>query len=221
MKKKAIIITVALLVAVAGAAEYKIFIAGHSKPDTLQISVQEDNAKEGISQRENAIVVSQSGELKYFYEGLSISEKDEQKVAAELLKVIDKIEKMSKGTVTKNTDIVKKPGENEYYKVNDKTFGNISDLKAYISTYVTSSLINERYSGMIEGDVPVYLDFEDGLYVKRRNDHAEGFEWERDSNKNIILAITGKGDGKFTVTSSGHTIGIAEENGKWKINSID
>ncbi len=220
MKKKAFIIAAVLVVAAAGAAEYRFFIADRTKPETLQISVSEENVQEGINHRDNAIIVSQAEKLKYYYNGVSSSEKDEQKAASELLAVIEKIEKMSHGTVTKNTGIEKKSGETEYCKVTDRSFGSVSDLKSYLSTSVTTSLLNSRYNGMTEGDAPVYADFEDGLYVRRKNDSAEDFEFKRDDKKNIILAVTGRSEGIFTVSASGHTFEIVEDDGKWKINSV-
>ena len=100
MNKKTVIIAVTLLVAIAGCVELKLIVDKNQKPDSIQVSLSED-APQNAGRKENPIVVSQSEGLKYFYEGVSASEKDYQKVSNDLLTVLDKIEKMSyKGTIT-------------------------------------------------------------------------------------------------------------------------
>ena len=219
MKKKPVIIAVVLLVAIAGFAEYKLIIEKNHKPASIQVALSED-APQNAGRKENPIVVSDSGGLKYFYQGVSISEKDYQKAGNEILKVLDKIEKMNHGNVSKNVDVKRTENDTEYYKVNDKTFGSISDMKTYVNSTVSESLIKDRYAGMLEGESPVFREFEDGLYVKRNNDLSNGFDWEKNDDKSIKLAVTGKEDGKFKISSTGYTIEIVDEDGIWKVNSI-
>jgi hypothetical protein len=219
MNRKPVIITVVLLVAIAGCVELKFLTDKASKPDSIQVSLSEE-APQNAGRKDNPIVVSQSEGLKYFYEGVSASEKDYQKVGTELLTVLDKIEKMSQCTITKNVNIKHDENGTEYYKVNDKSFGNLSDLKSYVKASVTESLLKERYAGMLDGESPVFREYDDGLYVKRRNDPAKGFEWEKNDDKSIKLAVIGKEDGKFKISATGYTIEIVDEGGIWKVNSI-
>lgn len=219
MNKKTVIIAVTLLVAIAGCVELKLIVDKNQRPDSIQVSLSED-APQNAGRKENPIVVSQSEGLKYFYEGVSASEKDYQKVGNDLLTVLDKIEKMSQCTITKNADIKREENGVEYYKVNDKSFGSLSDLKSYVKVSVTDSLLKERYSSLLDGDAPVFKEFDDGLYVKRRNDPAKGFEWEKNPDKTIKLAVTGKEEGKFKIAATGYTIEIVDEGGIWKVNAV-
>ncbi len=219
MNRKPVIITVVLLVAIAGCVELKLITDKASKPDSIQVSLSEE-APQNAGHKDNPIVVSQAEGLKYFYEGVSASEKDYQKVGTDLLTVLDKIEKMSQCTISKNIDIKREENDVEYYKVNDKSFGNISDMRSYLKASVTDSLLKERYNVMLDGEAPVFMEFEDGLYVKRRNDPAKGFEWEKNDDKSIKLAVIGKEEGKFKISATGYTIEIVDEGGIWKVNSI-
>ena len=219
MNRKPVIITVVMLVAIAGCVELKLITDKNQKPDSIQVSLSE-NAPQNAGNKDNPIVVSQAAGLKYFYEGVSASEKDYQKVCTDLLTVMDKIEKMSQCTISKNVDIKREENGTEYYKVNDKTFGSLSDLRSYVKASVTDSLMKDRYAAMIDGESPVFKEFEDGLYVKRRNDPAKGFEWEKNDDKSIKLAVIGKEEGKFKISATGYTIEIVDEGGIWKVNSI-
>ena len=219
MKKKPVIIAVVLLVAIACFAEYKLIIEKNHKPASIQVALSED-APQNAGRKDNPIIVSQTEGLKYFYQGVSVAEKDYQKAGSEILKALDKIEKMSKCTITKNVDIKRTENDIEYYKVNDKTFGSISDMRSYVKSTVSESLLKERYAGLLDGESPVFREFEDGLYVKRNNDLSNGFEWEKNEDKSIKLAVTGKEDEKFKISSTGYTIEIVDEDGIWKVNSI-
>ena len=93
-------------------------------------------------------------------------------------------------------------------------------MRSYVKSTVSESLLKERYAGLLDGESPVFREFEDGLYVKRNNDLSKGFEWEKNEDKSIKLAVTGKEDGKFKISSTGYTIEIVDEDGIWKVNSI-
>ncbi len=160
MKKKPVIIAVVLLVAIAGFAEYKLIIEKNHKPASIQVALSED-APQNAGRKDNPIIVSQTEGLKYFYQGVSVAEKDYQKAGSEILKALDKIEKMSKCTITKNVDIKRTENDIEYYKVNDKTFGSISDMRSYVKSTVSESLLKERYAGLLDGESPVFREFED------------------------------------------------------------
>ncbi|WP_044973091.1 hypothetical protein [Ruminococcus sp. HUN007] len=220
MNKKPVIIAVSLIIAAAAFAEYRFFISKNNKPDTIQVSVSENVHQNNSGQKDKPLIVSDTEGLKYFYSGINSSEKDYQKIGNELLKTMDKIEKMYHGTITKNVDESREDNGTVYYKIKDKTFGSINDVKSYMSASVTESLQKQRYPDLTDGNKPVIKEFEDGLYIIKGDGPSKGFAWEKNENKTIKLAVTGKGEGTFTISASGYKVEIVDENGTWKVNSI-
>jgi hypothetical protein len=100
-------------------------------------------------------------------------------------------------------------------------FANTNDIRCYEEKYLTQDMISERYSAIVGGSSPIYIDADDGLYMK---DSAKGFYIFSDTELNIeksfedgysILA----GYDNFGETETAD-IRIVNVNGTWKICGI-
>ena len=141
--------------------------------------------------------------------------------AQELIRALNTIERLAGGGLRYDADTVCTINETTYYKVTDMDFANTNDIRCYEEKYLTQDMISERYSAIVGGNSPIYIDADDGLYMK---DSAKGFYIFSDTELNIeksfedgysILA----GYDNFGETETAD-IRIVNVNGTWKICGI-
>lgn len=141
--------------------------------------------------------------------------------AQELIRALNMIERLGGGGLQYDADTVCTVNETAYYKVTDSDFANTADIRCYEEMYLTQDMISERYSALVDGDSPIYIDADDGLYMK---DSAKGFYLFSDAEPKIektfengysILAEYDDFGEKETAD-----IRIVNVNGTWKICGI-
>ncbi len=141
--------------------------------------------------------------------------------AQELIRALNTMERLVGGGLRYDADTVCTINEITYYKVTDMDFANTNDIRCYEEKYLTQAMISERYSAIVGGSSPIYIDADDGLYMK---DSAKGFYIFSDTELNIeksfedgysILA----GYDNFGETETAD-IRIVNVNGTWKICGI-
>lgn len=141
--------------------------------------------------------------------------------AQELIRALNMVERLGGGGLRYDADTVCTINETTYYKVTDMDFANTNDIRCYEEKYLTQDMISERYSAIVGGSSPIYIDADDGLYMK---DSAKGFYIFSDTELNIeksfedgysILA----GYDNFGETETAD-IRIVNVNGTWKICGI-
>lgn len=141
--------------------------------------------------------------------------------AQELIRALNTMERLVGGGLRYDADTVCTINETTYYKVTDMDFANTNDIRCYEEKYLTQDMISERYSAIVGGNSPIYIDADDGFYMK---DSAKGFYIFSDTELNIeksfedgysILA----GYDNFGDTETAD-IRIVNVNGTWKICGI-
>lgn len=141
--------------------------------------------------------------------------------AQELIRALSMMERLVGGGLQYDAETVCTVNGTVYYKVNDTNFASTEDIRRYEEKYLTQDMISERYVAVVDGVTPIYIDADDGLYMK---DSAKGFYIFSDTEPNIektfedgysILA----GYDNFGETETAD-IRIVNVNGTWKIYSI-
>ncbi len=139
----------------------------------------------------------------------------------ELIRALNTMERLVGGGLRYDADTVCTINETTYYKVTDMDFANTNDIRCYEEKYLTQDMISERYSAIVGGSSPIYIDADAGLYMQ---DSAKGFYIFSDKELNIeksfedgysILA----GYDNFGETETAD-IRIVNVNGTWKICGI-
>lgn len=146
------------------------------------------------------------------------------KYADKLLTALNYIEKFGGGNVTFDIDTAfTDESGNTFAKVINTQFANTDDLRNYIESNLTETMINNRYSGLLYVDEPRYIDIDGELYGKVAPT-GSGFNWlDKDRE---IADIT---DTSFTVyapfewygSSKLMIVHVVLDNGEWKINSFE
>ncbi|MGN1090628.1 MAG: hypothetical protein ACI4Q6_09540 [Huintestinicola sp.] len=150
---------------------------------------------------------------------------DLEDAALSLMGALDYIDQIGGGNIPKedSTVIV---NEREYAKVKSQ-FGNTADLREYMESVLSDSLIESRYSQILGTEEPYYIDIDGELYGYVTAKGC-GFPWimEGDSPKAEISDVT---DSSFTAKPKFDNFGgecemvmhIVFEDGAWKISSIE
>lgn len=232
MKKRSIAVALAVI-AVAGAAEYKLFIAKPSEPKDISVSISEINPQDGINDDRLVVVSDDSGPekeavvvngdiaaIQYQYDGIRASDTNYRSVAARMLENLDGIEKIIQCSVKCNRTVSETVDSTVYYKLVDRNFSSVKDVDSYLAMNLTDRLIGSRYSEITGGPSPVLRDINGAVYARQNIDPGNGFEWERDEAGNIVLYVSETSQDSFTVNSSGHVIEFISDNCMWKINSV-
>lgn len=222
MKKKNLIIVVSLIVCAAFAEIIVMTSRGKEDPQ-IPVTISQENFQDNISDFDNAIVVDEANAsvLRREYGGISASDPSRINAAREILANLDNIEKINACSVKRNIDIERDIKGQTYYKAVDRMFGTTDDVKKYMSSFLTDSVISERYSGITEGDSPCLLDVEGELFVKRSNDDENIIALEKDDDGTFAVSLTDEETDSFTIENSVHSIKVISVDCVWKIASID
>ena len=138
--------------------------------------------------------------------------------AQELVRALDTLERLVGCGLQNDADSVWTVNGTAYHKVTDDCFVDTAAIRAYEEKYLTQDIIAERYTAILGGDAPIYLDADDGLYMK---DSAKGFYIFSDTGMTVektseegysILA----GYDNYGATETAD-IRIVNANGTWKI----
>lgn len=141
--------------------------------------------------------------------------------AQELIRALNMVERLGGGGLPFDEGNVYILNGTAYYRVTDTDFANTAEIRSYVEKYLTQNMISERYSAIVDSDTPIYIDADNGLYMK---DSAKGFyifsDAEPNSEKTFeegysILAEYDNFGEKETAD-----IRIVNMNGAWKICGI-
>lgn len=142
-----------------------------------------------------------------------------------LMGALDYIDRIGGGNIPKDENDIKEVGGRKYAKVKAQ-FSNTSDLKEYLQENLSDSLIKNRYSGIVGGQQPYYIDIDGALYGYMTAKGC-GYTWIKNNDK-LDISITEKSDNSFTAITKFDNYGGEDEmklnivftDGLWKIKSI-
>ena len=110
-----------------------------------------------------------------------------------LMGALDYIDCIGGGNIPKDENDVKEVGGRKYAKVKSQ-FSNTSDLKEYLQENLSDSLIKNRYSGIVGGQQPYYIDIDGALYGYMTAKGC-GYTWIKNNDK-LDISITEKSDNR-------------------------
>lgn len=142
-----------------------------------------------------------------------------------LMGALDYIDCIGGGNIPKDENDTIEQGDRQYAKVAAQ-FENTADLEEYLNENLTDSLIQSRYSNILGGEQPYYIDVDGALYGYVTAKGC-GYAWIMENDEPVI-SITDVTDNSFTAVTkfdnfggeSEMTLNIVSEDGFWKIASI-
>lgn len=145
--------------------------------------------------------------------------------ASRLMGALDYIDCIGGGNIPKDeNDIVEVDGI-QYAKVYAQ-FENTSDLEEFLTENLSDSIIQSRYSNILGGEQPYYIDIDGALYGYVTAKGC-GYPWIKENGEPVI-SVTNVSDSSFTAVTKFDNYGgecemkidIVFEDGFWKIASI-
>lgn len=145
--------------------------------------------------------------------------------ASRLMGALDYIDCIGGGNIPKDENDTIEQGDRQYAKVCAQ-FENTADLEEYMTENLSDELIQNRYSNILGGEEPYYIDVDGALYgyVTAR---GCGYPWIMENGEPVI-SITDVNDDSFTAVTKFDnfggecemTLSIVLDGGLWKIASI-
>ena len=145
--------------------------------------------------------------------------------ASRLMGALDYIDCIGGGNIPKDeNDIIEVDGR-QYAKVYAQ-FENTSDLEEYLTANLSDSLIQSRYSHILGGEQPYYIDIDGALYGYVTAKGC-GYQWITENGEPVI-SVTNVSDSSFTAVTKFDNFGsecemqidIVFADDFWKIASI-
>ena len=155
-----------------------------------------------------------------------IIEDDELVSAArQLLGALNYIDRIGGGNIPRDDENAADVDGRQFAKVSAQ-FTDTADLDEYMRSYLTDSFIESRYSGILGGDEPYYIDIDGELYGYVTAKGC-GFQWIMEDGEPVV-EIKDSSEDSFTAVAkyddfgaeSEMTINVKMDNGSWKIDSI-
>lgn len=145
--------------------------------------------------------------------------------ARQLLGALNYIDRIGGGNIPRDDENAIDVDGRQFAKVSAQ-FTDTADLDEYMRSYLTDSFIKSRYSGILGGDEPYYIDIDGELYGYVTAKGC-GFQWIMEDGEPVV-EITDSSEDSFTAVAkyddfgaeSEMTINVKMDNGSWKIDSI-
>lgn len=145
--------------------------------------------------------------------------------AKQLMGALDYIDQIGGGFIPKDEETTVEIDGREFQKVYAQ-FGNTLDLDSFLHENLTENLIQSRYSGILGGDAPYYIDVDGELYGYVTAKGC-GYPWIRENDEPVV-EIKDSADDHYTAVGKFDNFGaesemelyIIFEDGLWKIDSI-
>lgn len=145
--------------------------------------------------------------------------------ARQLLGALNYIDQIGGGNIPRDDENAADVDGRQFAKVSAQ-FTDTADLDEYMRSYLTDSFIESRYSGILGGDEPYYIDIDGELYGYVTAKGC-GFQWIMEDGEPVV-EITDSSEDCFTAAAkyddfgaeSEMTINVKMDNGSWKIDSI-
>lgn len=155
-----------------------------------------------------------------------IIEDDELVSAArQLLGALNYIDQIGGGNIPRDDENAIDVDGRQFAKVSAQ-FTDTADLDEYMRSYLTDSFIESRYSGILGGDEPYYIDIDGELYGYVTAKGC-GFQWIMEDGEPVV-ELKDPADDNYTITTKFDDYGaesemevrIVKDNGYRKIDSI-
>ena len=145
--------------------------------------------------------------------------------ARQLLGALNYIDRIGGGNIPRDDENAIDVDGRQFAKVSAQ-FTDTADLDEYMRSYLTDSLINSRYSGILGGDEPYYIDIDGELYGYVTAKGC-GFQWIMEDGEPVV-ELKNSADDNYTITTKFDDYGaetemevnIVKDNDCWKINSL-
>lgn len=145
--------------------------------------------------------------------------------ASRLMGALDYIDKIGGGNIPKDEENIVDVNGRQFAKVAAQ-FSNTADLDSFMKENLSDSLIENRYSHILGGDEPYYVDIDGELYGYVTAKGC-GYAWLLENDEPVI-SIKDATDSSFTAVTKFDDFGsesemelnIISDNGLWKISSI-
>ncbi len=145
--------------------------------------------------------------------------------ASRLMGALDYIDKIGGGNIPKDEENIVDVNGRQFAKVAAQ-FSNTADLESFMKENLSDSLIENRYSHILGGDEPYYVDIDGELYGYVTAKGC-GYAWILENDEPVI-SIKDATDSSFTAVTKFDDFGgesemelnIISDNGLWKISSI-
>ncbi|MGN1303566.1 MAG: hypothetical protein ACI4YB_00885 [Oscillospiraceae bacterium] len=145
--------------------------------------------------------------------------------AKQLMGALDYIDQIGGGNIPKDEETTVEIDGRQYQRVQAQ-FGNTLDLDSFLHENLTENLIQSRYSGILGGDEPYYIDVDGQLYGYVTAKGC-GYIWIMENDEPVV-EITESANDHCTAVAKFDNYGgedemelkIVFEDGLWKIDSI-
>ncbi len=145
--------------------------------------------------------------------------------ARQLLGALNYIDQIGGGNIPRDDENATDVDGRQFAKVSAQ-FTDTADLDEYMRSYLTDSFIESRYSGILGGDEPYYIDIDGELYGYVTAKGC-GFQWIMEDGEPVV-ELKDPADDNYTITTKFDDYGaetemevkIVRDNGYWKIDSI-
>ena len=145
--------------------------------------------------------------------------------ARQLLGALNYIDQIGGGNIPRDDENAIDVDGRQFAKVSAQ-FTDTADLDGYMRSYLTDSFIESRYSGILGGDEPYYIDIDGELYGYVTAKGC-GFQWIMEDGEPVV-ELKDSADDNYTITTKFDDYGaetemevkIVRDNGYWKIDSI-
>lgn len=145
--------------------------------------------------------------------------------ARQLLGVLNYIDQIGGGNIPRDDENAIDVDGRQFAKVSAQ-FTDTADLDEYMRSYLTDSFIESRYSGILGGNEPYYIDIDGELYGYVTAKGC-GFQWIMEDGEPVV-ELKDSADDNYTITTKFDDYGaetemevnIVKDNGCWKINSL-
>lgn len=145
--------------------------------------------------------------------------------ARQLLGALNYIDQIGGGNIPRDDENAIDVDGRQFAKVSAQ-FTDTADLDEYMRSYLTDSFIESRYSGILGGDEPFYIDIDGELYGYVTAKGC-GFQWIMEDGEPVV-ELKDYADDNYTITTKFDDYGaetemevrIVKDNGYRKIDSI-
>lgn len=194
--------------------------------ETTNLAVSEAETTENIGTMEQTGVSESVPDETEAATDDEIIEDDELVSAArQLLGALNYIDRIGGGNIPRDDENAIDVDGRQFAKVSAQ-FTDTADLDEYMRSYLTDSFIESRYSGILGGDEPYYIDIDGELYGYVTAKGC-GFQWIMEDGEPVV-ELKDSADDNYTITTKFDDYGaetemevrIVKDNGYRKIDSI-
>ncbi len=194
--------------------------------ETTTLAVSEAETTENIGTMEQTDVSeSVPDETEALTDDEIIGDDELVSAARQLLGALNYIDRIGGGNIPRDDENATDVDGRQFAKVSAQ-FTDTADLDEYMRSYLTDSFIESRYSGILGGDEPYYIDIDGELYGYVTAKGC-GFQWIMEDGEPVV-ELKDPADDNYTITTKFDDYGaetemevrIVKDNGYRKIDSI-